>query len=159
VGPGVGSFGTACGGCAGAGRQAGLVLHLWVGGSVRPNLLLGAELVRWSTPQRDTATALTSLTASVYYYPVERANWFVGGGIGLSNYDNSVVLPALGLGLAVGTGFDIRLTRSVSLTPAVHVLWGTPRDVHTNEQLLLARGLRPDLIDIDVNASVRLGSH
>jgi hypothetical protein len=127
-----------------------------VGGPVTPNLLIGAEIVRWSAPQRDSAAALDFLTASAYVYPSTRSGWFVDGGIGVSSYDNAIALPAIGLGLAVGTGIDIRVARNLSLTPAAHLLWGSPRDVHTNEQLRVARGLEPGLIAVDLSASFRL---
>lgn len=160
VGIGVGSLGTACDSCAtGGARQSGLALHLWVGAPVAAKLLVGVDIVRWDTPQGASAAALTSLTASAYFYPSSKSDWFVSGGVGLSNYDNSVALPALGLGLEVGTGIEIPVARNFALTPAARLLWGTARDVHTNEQLLVARGLQPDLFAVDLSASFRFRAH
>lgn len=156
VGIGAGSLGTACDSCGAFGaRQSGLALHLWVGAPVAAKLLAGLDIVRWDAPQGASAAALTSLTASARFYPSSKSDWFVSGGVGLSSYDNSVSLPALGLGLEFGTGIEIQVAHNFALTPTARLAWGTPRDVHTNEQLLVARGLQPDLIAVDLSASFR----
>jgi hypothetical protein len=156
LGLGLGSLGTSCDSCRGGARRSGTAVHLWVGAPVRPDLLLGLEVVRWSTPQRDTAVALSVFTASADYYPFTRSRWFVSGGIGVSSYAITPSLPSIGLGLSLGTGIDIRVARDLSVTPLAHVLWGTPRDVKDNEQFVFARGLKPGLVAIDLNASFHL---
>jgi len=161
LGVGVGSLGTSCDSCRGGGgggraRQSGAAVHLWVGAPVGPDLLLGLDVVRWSTPQRDTGVALSVFTVSADYYPLTRSRWFVSGGLGVSSYAITPSLPSIGLGLSIGTGIDIRVAHNLSLTPLAQVLWGTPRDVKDNEQLVFARGLEPGLVVIDLNASFHL---
>jgi hypothetical protein len=155
LGVGVGSLGTSCDSCRGGGaaRQSGAAVHVWVGAPVGPDLLLGLDIVHWSTPQRDTGVALSVFTVSADYYPLTRSRWFVSGGLGVSSYAITPSLPSIGLGLSIGTGFDIRVARNFSLTPLGQLLWGTPRDVKDNEQLVFARGLKPGLVLIDLNAS------
>lgn len=62
LGAGVGWLGTSCDSCRGGGgaRQSGAAVHVWVGAPVGPDLLVGLDIVHWSTPQRDTGVALTS---------------------------------------------------------------------------------------------------
>jgi hypothetical protein len=158
LGAGTGSLGTSCDACGGIARQSGVVVHFWVGGPVGPRLLIGGDIVRWSGRQRDTATAIAFLTATAHYYPLRMSDWFVNGGIGVSSYARFLALPSNGLGLSFGTGIDIKVARTLLLTPAAQVLWGSSRDVRDNEQLLRARGLKPNLIAIDVNASIHFRS-
>ena len=153
LGLGVGSLGTSCDSCRAGTRQSGAAVHLWVGTPVGPDVLIGLDIVHWSTPQRDTAVALSVLTVSADYYPLTRSRWFVSGGLGVSSYAITPSLPSTGLGLSLGTGIDIRVAHNFSVTPLAHVLWGTPRDVKDNEQFVFARGLKPGLVVIDLNAS------
>jgi len=154
LGAGVGSLGTSCDSCGGGeARQSGAAVHVWMGAPVGPDLLLGLDIVHWSTPQRDTGVALSVFTLSADYYPLPRSRWFVSGGLGVSSYAITPSLPSIGLGLSIGTGIDITVARNFSLTPLGHVLWGTPRDVKNNEQFVFARGLKPGLVLIDLNAS------
>jgi len=155
LGVGGGSLGTSCDACGSVARQSGVAVHFWVGGPVGSRLLLGGDILRWSGRQHDTSTAIAFLTATAHYYPFRKSDWFVNGGIGVSSYARFLTSPSNGLGLSFGTGMDIRVARSLSLTPVAQLLWGSSRDVRDNEQLLRARGLKPDLISIDVNASIQ----
>ena len=155
LGLGAGSLGTSWAGCVNVARQSGISMHLWVGGPVRRDLLLGADIVRWSSPGGETATTMSSLMVSACYYPFAKSSWFISGGIGASTYDRSITRSASGIGLTFGTGVDIKVTRNFSLTPAARFLWGAPRDVKDNQEFIVARGLRQVLIAVDLNASVR----
>jgi hypothetical protein len=92
--------------------------------------------------------------ASAQYYPLRTSDWFVNAGVGVSSYAKFLALPSNGIGVAFGTGIELKVSHTVSLTPAAQLVWGSSRDVRDNEQLLEAHGLRPDLIAIDVSATL-----
>jgi hypothetical protein len=99
-----------------------------MGGTLRPNLLLGGELEGWSKEIGGVDLTVGHLSGVVYWYPRPASGLFLKGGAGLALY--SVDAGPLGeeddsgLGLHAGVGYDFRVGRNLSLTPAAGVFWG-----------------------------------
>jgi hypothetical protein len=62
---------------------------------------------------------------------------FIKGGVGLSMVDTQfregsatvTIDPGYGLGVIVGAGYDVRVGKNVSITPAVNFWYGKPGNV------------------------------
>ena len=126
-GPSYGSLDLACAGCE-TEREGGLTMLLAMGGTPRPGLLLGGEIEGWAKEIGGVDLTVGHISGVVYWYPRPASGLFVKGGAGLAVY--SVDAGPLGdeedsgLGLHAGVGYDIRVGRNLSLTPAAGVFWG-----------------------------------
>jgi hypothetical protein len=119
------------------GGFAPLTFAFGVGWSVRPNLLLGAEVDAWvqsrysmhpQQPGRSedgTQLSLSFTGAVAQYYPLAEVGLYVKGGVGVGRVymdDGPEKIRATGLAALGGVGYDIRLGRSMALTPYVHAV-------------------------------------
>ena len=126
-GPAWGSLDLACSGCE-TDRESGLTMLLAMGGTPRPGLLLGGQLEGWAKEIGGVDLTVGHLSGVVYWYPRPAAGLFLKGGAGIAVY--SVDAGPLGdeedsgLGLHAGVGYDIRVGRNLSITPAGCVFWG-----------------------------------
>ena len=127
-GLGGGSFG--CSECSN--RESGFAGHLKLGGTVSPQLLLGAESSVW-TKEMEGGVRFThaNLSALAQFYPSVAAGFFLRGGIGISTLevsasDGGVSVSAsdTGLGLSAGLGYDIRVGQNFSISPYGTFDWG-----------------------------------
>lgn len=126
-GPSYGSLDLACDGCE-TDRESGLTLQLAMGGTARPGLLIGGELEAWGKEIGGVDITVGHLSGVVYWYPRPATGFFVKGGGGIAVYaadagplgeeDDS------GIGLHGGLGYDVRVGRNLSLTPAAGIFWG-----------------------------------
>jgi Outer membrane protein beta-barrel domain len=121
-----------------ASRVGGATTYLKVGGTLGSRVLLGAELTAWSglavaIPSGRRDETLANLLASAYLYPVPSAGFFLKGGVGVSSYSRheSRGSSSRGLGLGAGIGYDVRVARNVSLTPALGFVRGFVRGTST----------------------------
>lgn len=103
-----------------------------LGGTVNPHLRLGGEVNGWvwSHQDHDTGFQVTDYLAAALltgqFYPVERLGLFLKGGVGLSRTGTSVSggsgIGENGFAYLFGAGYDIRLGRTVSLTPVLNLM-------------------------------------
>lgn len=134
-GGGYGSADAACDECLDD-RQNGAAGYFRLGYTVTPKLVLGLETNVWTKQEAVeagvSATLLFSNVAgTLAFYPKE-TGFFVRGGAGaaLANLDvemdDATVSADLGSGFGVlgGVGYDIRLSRRLSITPGVNVWYG-----------------------------------
>ena len=126
-GPAFGSLDLACSGCE-TDRESGLTLLLAMGGTPRPGLLIGGELEGWGKELGGVDVTVGHVSGVAYWYPRPASGFFVKGGLGIAVY--SVDAGPLGeeedtgLGLHGGLGYDVRIGRNLSLTPAAGIFWG-----------------------------------
>jgi hypothetical protein len=98
--------------------------YLRLGGTPSEKFTIGGEmiLVMKADAFRESPDigphGRATMTFSGLYYPVSRSAWFLKGGLGYG------ILEAASLGFAVdgGTGFDLHLGGSFSITPGVDVV-------------------------------------
>lgn len=125
-GLGYGSLDVGCDGCE-SDRQSGATARLAMGGTPRRDLLLGAELTGWHKEVDGVDITLGHLAGVVSWYPSPATGFFVTGGAGIASLTTDAGPLGddsdSGIGLQAGAGYDIRVGRSLSLTPTAGVYW------------------------------------
>ena len=102
---------------------------LRAGGTVNPNLRLGVELAGWADRHYDSGLQdnVTSYVGGLMligqFYPSRRAGFFVKGGAGITRSGEDIAGPGDlhedGFGYTVGTGYEVKLSHSLFITPTV----------------------------------------
>jgi hypothetical protein len=126
--------------------KAGGVGYIKLGGTVSPNVLLGAELQGWTARyygQGGYDRSLGSLLGIVQVYPSATGGFWFRGGLGfagdnLSYFGSSTTQH--GAALAIGVGYDFPVGRSVSLTPTLDLM-AQRFDTHDERVLSLGLGI------------------
>jgi hypothetical protein len=117
VGLGYGSLG--CQDCTG--REGGLSGGLALGGTLSSKVLLGGATNSWYKEQDGVTLSASTLTANLRFYPSATGGFFLQGGLGLGVIDIAVAGlgsdSQTGAGAVLGLGYDIRVSRNVSLSP------------------------------------------
>lgn len=138
LGAGVGSAHATCDDCDGEGRETGFAGNMRLGGTLNERLLLGAEVNGWSKEEEGVTLDLYNFTGTLTFYPQASSGFFVKGGVGLAFLDtqfregSTTVTVDLGTGLSLlaGAGYDIRVGRKISITPAVSFWYGWAAGAH-----------------------------
>jgi hypothetical protein len=123
--------------------------RLQLGWTMNDNWLVGAELDFWRKNTEiaqgvDANFNIYNLSGILAYYASASSRFFVKGGAGVSylnaDYDFSGADVRIdlgsGFGFIVGAGYDIPLTGSISLTPAVNLWYGQLGDLEFEETTL-----------------------
>ena len=127
-----GGIGTAsakvnCDICA-AERNGGMSGYLAGGVRLGPGLHAGAELSGWFDKTDEVSQRLLMYGASLWWYPQPGGRWFLKGGAGVMQYhagtdaDNDEPLNASSAALQMGTGYDLRASRRVWVSPFANLL-------------------------------------
>lgn len=129
--------------------------YLRMGGTLSPRLLLGGDAVGFSRDvgpaSADARISRSNVTASLLFFPSERGDFFVKGGVGFAYAefseelgDGTFTTEDAGLGVTLGAGYDVQLgDGNLFLTPNLDVLLqvsGGP-DVQHEGLFLLTVGL------------------
>ena len=139
-------------------RGFGLSLGARAGGTVSPNVRLGAEATGWVTGEgegdEEVDEYLGSFSATVTWYPSSEGAFYLKGGFGYVTYrisDNADnVLTANGFGPQVGAGYEIWLGRNFSLEPYLNSIVTIPNgelDANGNRQ---ATGVSLALVQLGI---------
>ena len=148
---GYGGAQVSCDGCGDASRQGGAAVFLKMGGTLSRKLLLGGELNGWGRAENGGGVALGNTSAAVYFYPATNSGFFIKGGLGFSSYvsldSEGTTADGSGWGGLAGLGYDIRVGRSVSLTPVANFYFGQIGDVNSNGAAVLT-GANQSVFDI-----------
>jgi hypothetical protein len=134
---GVGSANVTCDDCGSGNRETAAAGYLKLGGTLNDHLLLGGEVNVWSKKQEGMTLTLSSGAVTLTLYPQPASGFFIKGGVGLSMVDTQfregsatvTIDPGYGLGVIVGAGYDVRVGKNVSITPAVNFWYGKPGNV------------------------------
>jgi hypothetical protein len=108
--------------------HTGGVAALKLGGTVSPNLLLGAEVNGWGLRNynnQDYDRTLANLMGIIQWYPSRTGGFWLRGGLGFAHSELNQYLAGgatlrtqdNGTALAVGLGYDLPVSRKVSITP------------------------------------------
>jgi hypothetical protein len=107
-------------GCEDCGvRTNGLSGGLSLGGTISDRVLFGIGTAGWAKTEDGETFTVGLLDARVRVYPVRTSGFFLTGGVGLGTVSNLSYLDEseVGLGILLGVGWDVRVSRNVSLTP------------------------------------------
>lgn len=164
-GGGYGSADATCDDCSGD-REGGGAGYFRLGYTVWPKLVIGLESNVWT--KRESVTDGFSSTLLFYnvsgtlaFYP-KHTGFFVRGGAGASlasvdiDVDDSSLSADVGSGFGVlgGIGYDIRLTRRLSLTPGVNVWYGKLGDLKALGETF-ATGWSQNVVDVTIGLTFR----
>jgi hypothetical protein len=141
---GVGSASATCDDCNGSDRETSGVGYLKLGGTLSERLLLGAEVNVWSKEQEGVTLNLSNVSATFTLYPRPSSGFFLKGGAGFSFTDTEFregsrtikVDLGTGVGVLAGTGYDFRVGKNISITPAVNFWYGWSGDLTFEGELL-----------------------
>jgi hypothetical protein len=128
------SLGYSCDNCTGTSRTDGVAAQVRLGTALSRNFLVGADIESWNKSEGGKWAKSANWTAAAYWYPMESANLYVKGGVGLSTLNGTIsgyTISGSGLGFTAGLGYDIRLSRSFWLTPTASYFYGSVGDVNT----------------------------
>lgn len=156
-GLGYGPFDASCSGCLSINSESGFTGHLRLGGTLKPNVLLGGDIVAWTKSADGFDELGGNTTATVYYYPMVRSGLFLKGGVGLSLYDISPTnsgsgADGTGVGFTIGAGYDLRVGRNISLTPVGNFLFGSVGDIQQNGATVLT-GWKQTILEIGLDVT------
>lgn len=135
AGVGLGSARLSCSICR-SGRDGGGSGYLRVGATLTRQLLLGAETLVWYHSQDQIDYLLGSIQAVVYLYPLKKSGLYLKTGLGIAQYsakdaDNKVSTQALAG--QFGAGYEIPISRSMSIVPFANFLGTSGADVRFND--------------------------
>src|SRR6266540_3000097 len=145
-------------GSANVSCDGGVTGFVKLGGAPSRNLLIGGAINGWTHSSGGVNETIANLTASVYYYPPATGGLFVTGGLGFSTYyvDTDPEVSATGRGFTGGVGYDIRVGRNVSLTPAVNFVFGALEDFDAPAPgggVVRATGWKQNVIDFGLGVT------
>ena len=154
-GLGYGSANVSCDNCNGGPRTGGVTAFLKLGGTPSRHLRIGGAVNAWSHSDGTATERMTNFTASLYFYPEARNGLFLTGGLGFSNYhiDSNPSYDGTGWGVTAGAGYDVRVGRSISLTPLVNYLYGDVGDVHLSGLGTSATGWKQNVLDVGLGVT------
>jgi len=116
-GLGYGSLG--CQNCGG--RTGALSGNISLGGTLSQKVLLGVSTNGWTKSENGSSLTVGTLTAAIRFYPSPTGGFFMTGGLGLGTVSAGVSgfgsASETGVAALLGLGYDIRVSRTVSLSP------------------------------------------
>lgn len=137
-GLGAGSAGFDCATCPTDRENAGSG-YLRLGGTLSPSFLLGVEMNGWSRSESGTDQAMAMASLMAHWYPSRRGALYIKFGIGGLAYmedDGTDEYSAAGPAAVVGVGYEIRVTRNMSLTPFLNSMASGNTELRVNDQVV-----------------------
>jgi hypothetical protein len=126
TGGGIGHTFSDCDQCDVENEETGSYLSLALGGIVSRKVLIGVELNAWYRASETSDRLLLGGFTVAQWYPWMRHGLHLRSGVGWSysrsDYQTGEV-GKLGLGLRLGAGWDVRVSRMVSISPflGIHI--------------------------------------
>ena len=157
---GPGSANVSCDDCGGTDRETSVAGNLRLGGTINEHLLFGGEFDVWTKEQEDTTFSLYNAVATLTVYPQPSAGFFFKAGVGFSFVDtrlregSTTVTVDLGngLGLLAGVGYDLRVGKNISVTPAVSFWYGQQGDITLAGETVF-RNWKHNVVDFTVGVT------
>lgn len=137
AGLGVGSARLSCQICTGH-RGGGTSGYLRAGATITRQMLVGLEASAWYKSRDEVDHLLSSLQAVVYFYPQPNSGLYIKTGIGMSQYtakDSEDEISSKALAGSIGMGYEISVTRSMSIVPYANFLGSAGADVRLNDNI------------------------
>jgi hypothetical protein len=137
AGVGVGSARLSCQICQGH-RGGGTSGYLRAGATITRQMLVGLEGSVWYKTEDEIDHMLGSLQAVVYFYPQPTGGLYVKTGLGMSQYtakDDEDEISSKALAGSIGLGYEIKVTRSMSIVPYANFIGSAGADVRLNDNI------------------------
>lgn len=113
-------------------REGALSGYLKLGGALNESVLLGVETNGWIDEEGGATLTFGNLSGIVQFYPTATSGFYLKAGAGLARLDLDLGIGGsgaeTGLGLVIGTGFDVPLGSRVALTPFANFNYGNIED-------------------------------
>jgi hypothetical protein len=112
-------MGMSCEGCGDVDRVGAPSGYLKLGTTLRQNILLGVETNAWTKSELGIRLTMANISGAVYWYPMVTNGLFVKGGAGYSALDAGGG-GTNGFGILGGVGYDVRMSKNLSITPVAN---------------------------------------
>ncbi len=160
IGGGYGSADATCDECDGGDREGSGAGYLKLGWTLDDRVLLGGEFNLWTKEQDGVMVNFYNASGTLTFYPQGSSGFFLKGGVGASFIDTEIVDGGTritadlgsGLGLVAGVGYDLRVARVISITPAVNFWYGQPGDLMVAGETI-ARNWKQNVVDFTVGVT------
>jgi hypothetical protein len=109
-------------------RLGGPSGYLRLGGAVTPSLIIAGESHGWTRNDGSVTSTVGYLMAVAQWYPQSAGGFHLLGGVGMGMVNEEDTAPggykleSVGGALQLGMGYDVRMSRSFSLTPYINFL-------------------------------------
>lgn len=114
--------------------------YLRLGGTPSPQALVGIEVIGWGRESRHTGdVARANVTLMTMLYPRYAGGWFLKGGFGAAGFESGFGGELEGVGLSLGTGWDLKVGGNFYITPNVDYMVQF-LETQTNGSLLFTLG-------------------
>ena len=143
LGGGTDSLSWGCDGCSSRDHGGGTI-NLRLGGTPSQQFLLGAELneVYVDIGLAEIRAGYGAFT--MYWYPSATGGLFVKGGVGVGTYvreSDSSKAQSTSAAILLGTGYDIRVGRKISVNPML-TLWSSNKAYLKENRVPIETGFR-----------------
>lgn len=120
-------------------RAEGFSGYLRLGGTVSSKVLLGGETNGWAHAESGIDETLGFASFVILWYPSATGAWYLKGGLGGMSYkadDGANELTATAPSISLGMGYEIRVSRNMSVVPFFNGLATSPVRIKYNGQAL-----------------------
>lgn len=124
AGAGPGTTISDCDECALENRRDGSYTTIALGGTVGRNVLVGIEVNSWYLAEESGDQSLLGVLTVIQWYPWQAAGFHVRSGVGWGyarfgyrTEEEAGKADKLGIGLRFGAGWDLRVSRMISVSP------------------------------------------
>jgi hypothetical protein len=115
--------------------------YLTLGGKLSDKLLLGGETNGWSKDDQGTMVTAANASVVLYFYPSATGGFFLRGGLGWATLDIEGLGSESGGGAVFGLGYDVRVSRNMSLVPVLNFAGGALANDFKQNVVQIALGL------------------
>lgn len=143
-GVGAGNLSWDCDGCTKADAN-GPTGFLRLGGTPSAKVLLGAEFNGWALDVGAADVTAGYGAFTVYWYPSATGGFFLKGGLGGASWQKKDAITTVGSSsgaVLLGTGYDWRVGRKISISPMLTLWSSTKADLRDNADVTVDTGFR-----------------
>jgi hypothetical protein len=137
AGLGAGSARLSCQICVGN-RAGGTSGYLRAGATLTRQMLVGLEATAWTHNENDVDHLLSSLQGVFYFYPQPTTGLYIKTGLGVAQYsakDDEDKISSQALAGSIGFGYEVKVSRSMSIVPYANFIGSTGADVRLNDNI------------------------
>jgi len=103
--------------------------YVRLGGTTKPNLLLGGEAIGWTVDYKDVTLSRGNVHFVALWYPNVRSGFYLKAGVGgasiaraKSSGNTETRTTKGGFGTGLGTGYELKIGRNLYLVPSADLL-------------------------------------